>query len=187
MRTALFCLTIALAPFATSTTAFAQRNSASATFDISVGMIHRGGEIYADHTGFVLDGVGALPLRSFAGGRLLGAIRAGFDLFASSDVCAIDPHGGCRPGAGFRRVALMAGWQKGDNVALRVSAGPAYYDEVSVSRGYESAIGVEGGIDFSVPLLPHVGVVASARGATLPSIRNGSVPMAAGTVGLRLR
>ena len=80
--------------------------------------------------GFVLDGIAALPLRSFAGGRVLGT---------------------------------------------------------NTSRGHDAAFGAEGRIDFSIPLLPHIGFVESARGATLPSIRGGSAPLAAGTVGLRLR
>ncbi|MEP6729141.1 MAG: hypothetical protein ABJE10_00820 [bacterium] len=78
---------------------------------------------------------------------------------------------------------MLAGWQVGDDFAVRALAGPAAYFE---NGGSASAAGAEARLDLRAPLLPHLGLVLSGRAATLPNIRGGSVNTVAGTVGLRL-
>jgi hypothetical protein len=181
--------TLLLAAFASVLAApAAAQQSFGPALEASFGLGTGGGGYYFARGGAAADVSFAVPVRQTAGGAVVLAVTAtGNGRMASDLECPVGRDGNCIPEyPTFGSVGVAAGVQRGlgSSFSTRAMAGPAYYRAV----GGGDAFGLQGRLDVAKPTgLQRTAVVASVRGALLPSFRGESLRFASFGLGLRIQ
>jgi hypothetical protein len=155
--------------------------------EASLGVSTGGGGLYTHRTGGAMDAVIAMPI---AGNErstvVLGLTGTANGPVAVDDVCVIGPEAECLDDyPTFMSLGIVAGVQRrlGGNLSTRALVGPAYYQSVDG----DDTFGLQGRVDVAKPLIFRTAVVASLRGAVLPSYEGEALTFGALGVGLRIQ
>ena len=169
----------------------AARASAQQHFPISteasVGFRVGHGGAYTTRSGAALDVVLGYRLRDMFAGTLIGAVNLGVQsVVTTSNLCLLLPDGECAPVfPGFYSAGALLGVQRGSprSASARIMAGPTYYQ--SLEQG--GALGLQGRFDVATPPFLRTAVVASLRGAVLPSFDGNALGITSFGLGLRIQ
>lgn len=165
------------------------QSSLGPSLEASVGLSRGVGGAFYQRGGGAADVLFAAPLAESAAGTVVGGLSAALQgPFAVDNICALGPDGECLDSFPlFFSAAALAGVQRGSATgpSARLMAGPAFY---VAGDGGRSALGLQGRLDVATaPLLPHTSVVASLRGAVLPSYEGDAVGTVSFGLGLRIQ
>ncbi|HEY7770693.1 hypothetical protein [Longimicrobium sp.] len=155
--------------------------------DASLSVRTGSGGSYVNRGGAAADLVVGVNLGPSGAGTLVGAVTAGAQSSMGGDLmCVMDPAGGCfdtfpvllSVGA---LVGVSRSWPSGSTT--RVLAGPEYF------RGEEEggALGLQGRLDASTPLILHTALVLSLRGAVIPRFQGDMLGTTSIGLGLRIQ
>jgi hypothetical protein len=185
MRRILAVLSAALCTIAIP--AAAQQPAFGPSVEAGLGMFAGGGGAYYRRGGPAVDAVLAVPLGRTPAGTVVAGVTAGVSGSVGGDlICEPDPEGNCKDDyPSFFSLGAVAGVQRqmGYGLSARALAGPAYYQ----SADGPNVWALQGRVDVAKPLFFHTALVASLRGAVLPSYQGESLSFTALGVGLRIQ
>lgn len=144
------------------------------------------GGTYVNRAGAALDLLLGIDLRQTSRGMLILGISGGVQgPVVSADICLIRPDGECAEDfPTFLSAGVLLGLQHGSagGASARVLAGPAYYHS-ELGR----TLGLQGRLEASTPSLLRTSLIASLRGAALPSFRGETLGITSVGLGLRIQ
>lgn len=177
-------LTVAMTPLAASEVRAQSLSPVSLEATLGMGKGWTGGEYLGNRSGVAADVLLGVRLRHLGGGALVAGLGASAQgAGASESACRPAAGGGCVPSfPDFLTVAPLAGWESVGGV-FRVLLGPAFVQ----ASGEGGALGVQGRLDLAVPIIRHLGAVASIRPTLIPDYRGDAIGLLAFGLGLRIR
>jgi hypothetical protein len=157
--------------------------SVEATFGLSAG----GGGTFIERGGIAVDALVAVPVTQIRSGTMMLGVAATANGSPTSElVCVIGPDDACVPEYPvFLSAGVLGGVQRalGTTASTRALVGPAYFHAVDG----EDTFGVQGRIDVAKHQIFHTAVVASVRGAVLPSYRGETLRFISFGLGFRIQ
>jgi hypothetical protein len=178
---------LAVALGAAAAPASAQQQTFGPSAEAGLGMYVGGGGAYYRRGGPAVDAVLAVPLGRSSAGTIVAGVTAGISGSMGGDlICEPDPEGNCLGDyPTFFSLGALAGVQRqmGSGLSARALAGPAYYQ----SADGPNVWAFQGRVDVARPLFFHTALVASLRGAVLPSYQGESLSFTAFGLGLRIQ
>lgn len=167
--------------------AAAQQQSFGPSAEAGLGLFVGGGGAYFRRGGPAVDAVLAVPLGRASAGTIVAGVTASVSGTMGGDlVCAPDPEGNCLDDyPAFFALGAVAGVQRQIRSGLsgRALAGPAYYQ----SADGPNVFGFQARLDVAKPLVFHTALVASLRGAVLPSYQGQALGLTSFGLGLRIQ
>ena len=186
MHLQLGCAIVVAAALAVGPRSAGAQQRPALAFDVNVGIGAAVGGTFDVRAGPTIDAL----LSGHVGLPRHGSVIAGLALGAQtpldgSDVCRLAPGGGCVPNLPtLYSIAALAGWERGAarGASARLMAGPGYYWSDD-----GKTFGLQARMDLSTPPIGPVALVASMRGAMLPSFHSEAIGLWALGLGLRVR
>ncbi|CAN5678609.1 hypothetical protein BH23GEM6_BH23GEM6_10860 [soil metagenome] len=155
--------------------------------DVSVGFRTGHGGIYANREGATLDLVLGYSLKEVPGGRFIGGLALGVQGAIASDLsCLVLPDGGCAPDfPTFLSAGALLGVQRElwNGVAVRVLAGPAYYQPLDAA----GAPGLLGSLDVTSPPWQQVSLMATLRKSLVSGLYGDALAITSLSLGFRFQ
>ena len=153
------------------------------SLDLAVGAGSSAGGAYQQRAGVSAEArIAWQPGRLPDNGWIFGANAGAQGRLGGNEACPPAP-ASCAEFPGFSYAGAMLGRQigSGEQTALRLLAGPAYFS------AHESTIGLQAQASVSSPTFWRMGVIGAARGAFLPDFRGDRIGLWSLGLGLRLR
>jgi hypothetical protein len=183
----LFSVCLAFAIGAILAPETAAQDPVAVTPEASVGFSVGSGGTYVHRAGPSLDLMLGMRMQETPAGTLVGGFTIGVPLpVARPLICILLPSGECAPEfPQFFSGGALLGVQRGSaqGPSARILAGPTYY----YGHRRSGALGLQGRLDMATPPFLHTSVVASLRGAVLPSFEEETLGITSFGLGLRIQ
>jgi hypothetical protein len=170
-----------------TTSAQAQQQPFGPSVEASAGLFVGGGGTFHQRGGPTIDAVVAVPLARAGTGTVVAGVTGGISGPLTHDlICRQGPDDTCIPDyPTFASIGAVAGVQRalGSTTSARALAGAGFYQDVDGP----GTVGLQGRVDVAQRLIFRTSLVASVRGAVLPSYEGQSLSFAAFGLGIRIQ
>jgi hypothetical protein len=165
----------------------AQQQPFGPSVEASAGLFVGGGGTFHQRGGPTIDAVVAVPLARAGNGTVVAGVTGGISGPLAYDlVCTQGPDDRCIPDyPTFASIGAVAGVQRalGSATSARALAGAGFYQDIDGP----GTVGLQGRLDLAQRLIFRTSLVASVRGAVLPSYEGQSLSFAAFGLGIRIQ
>jgi hypothetical protein len=172
---------------ATSAQAQQQPQPFGPSVEASAGLFLGGGGTFHQRGGPTIDAVVAVPLARAGRGTVVAGVTGGISGPLAYDLVCLDgPNDECIPSyPTFASIGAVAGVQRalGSATSARALAGAGFYQDIDGP----GTVGLQGRLDVAQRLIFRTALVASVRGAVLPSYEGQSLSFAAFGLGIRIQ
>jgi hypothetical protein len=180
-------LVLSAAVCATTSAQAQQQHPFGPSLEASAGLFLGGGGTFHQRGGPTIDAVVAVPLARAGTSTVVAGVTGGISGPLTHElVCLSGPNGECIPDyPTFASIGAMAGVQRaiGSATSARAMAGAGFYQDIDGP----GTVGLQGRVDLAQRLILRTALVASVRGAVLPSYEGQSLSFAAFGVGIRIQ